>query len=325
MSCCWLCEAVYGRVCGLSASRLAVGNASLFGIHMYPISKPVISAMSSTMTQRAHCDLLVLTHDASEDDRVALALEESEAKLSGIISVAADAIISVDRDQRITIFTRGAEAVFGYTREEVIGQDLGMLLPAGTRDKYRQRIAGLVADPDVTRRASDGQVTMMAVRKSGEEFSAEATISKLMVGRRTLLTVAIRDITERERIEMERMVLSEAGAVLSSSLDYRVTLRTLGDLVVRHIAQVCIINMIEADATVRLLTVAHADPTKAAVSEWLAKLSTDRKHPLTRTALETKQPQLFGAPRLGWPGRRARASAARPRAEVGARGPAAVG
>lgn len=250
--------------------------------------------MSSTMTQRAHRDLLVLTNDASEDDRVVLALEESEAKLSGIISVAADAIITVDRHQRITIFTRGAESVFGYAREEVIGQDLGMLLPTGTRDKYRQRIAGLVAEPDVTRQVSDSQVTIMAVRKSGEEFSAEATISKLTVGRMTLLTVAIRDITERERIEMERMVLSEAGAVLSSSLDYRVTLRTLGELVVRHIAQVCIINMIEADATVRLLTVAHADPKKAAVCEWLAKLSTDRKHPLTRTALATKQPQLFG-------------------------------
>jgi PAS domain S-box-containing protein len=232
--------------------------------------------------------------DASEDKRVALALEELEAKLSGIISVAADAIISIDPDQRITSFTRGAESVFGYAREEVLGRDLGMLLPARTRDKYRQRVAGLVAEPDVTRQPSDGQVTIMAVRKSGEEFSAEATISKLTVGRMTLLTVAIRDVTERERIEMERMVLSEAGAVLSSSLDYRQTLRTLGELVVRHIAQVCIINMIEADATVRLLTVAHADPTKAAACESLAKLSTDPRHLLTQSALETKQPQLFG-------------------------------
>jgi signal transduction histidine kinase len=89
------------------------------------------------------------------------------------------------------------------------------------------------------------------------------------------------------------MVLAEAGAVLASSLDYRHTLRALGELVVRHIAQMCIIEMIEAGATVRRLTVAHADPAKAEACETLAQLSTDPRHLLARSALETKQPQLL--------------------------------
>lgn len=103
----------------------------------------------------------------------------------------------------------------------------------------------------------------------------------------------LQDITLRERIEMEHMVLAEAGAVLSASLDYRQTLATIGELIVRHVAQICIVNMIEADATVRRLTVAHADPSKAAACETLAKLSADPRHLLARSALESKQPQLF--------------------------------
>jgi PAS domain-containing protein len=57
----------------------------------------------------------------------------SEAKFAGIISMSADAIISVDEDQRITIFNHGAEEIFGYTRKEAIGAPLDMLIPERLR------------------------------------------------------------------------------------------------------------------------------------------------------------------------------------------------
>ena len=57
-------------------------------------------------------------------------LKESEAKFSGIISIAADAIISIDEQQRITIFNKGAEQIFGYTEAEAIGAPLDTLMPA---------------------------------------------------------------------------------------------------------------------------------------------------------------------------------------------------
>lgn len=232
-------------------------------------------------------------HSRTDDARAERALDESGARLYGRISTAADAIISVDPFQRITIFSRGAQTMFGHAREEVIGRDLGMLLPARMREKYRQHIAGWIAETDVLRQMSEGQVTIMAMRNSGEEFPAEARISKLTVGRAPLLTVALRDITQRERIEMEHMVLAEAGAVLASSSDCHRTLAAVGELVVRHIAQMCIIDTIEADGTARRLTVAHADPRKSAACESLTKLSADRKHLLARAALETQQPQLY--------------------------------
>jgi PAS domain S-box-containing protein len=235
----------------------------------------------------------VLVTDISEIKRAELALKESEAKFSGIISIAADAIISVDADQRITIFNKGAETIFGYAREEVIGRDLGMLFPERVHDIHRQHIAKLVIVNETSRQMSNQQAPILGVRKNGEEFPAEATISKLMVGRMMLLTVALRDITERKRIEMEQKVLAEAGSVLASSLGYSQTLEAVAELVVRHIAQMCIVDMIEKDATVQRLTVAHVDPTKAAACQTLAELSIGPRHMLAGSALETRQTQLF--------------------------------
>jgi signal transduction histidine kinase len=62
---------------------------------------------------------------------------------------------------------------------------------------------------------------------------------------------------------------------------------------VRHVAELCIIDMIEQDASVRRLTVAHADPSKAAACQALAKLSLEPRHMITGQALATGQTQLF--------------------------------
>ena len=67
-------------------------------------------------------------------------LKESEAKFSGIISIAADAIISIDEQQRITIFNRGAEQIFGYTEAEAVGAPLDTLIPARFRAIHRLHV-----------------------------------------------------------------------------------------------------------------------------------------------------------------------------------------
>ena len=70
--------------------------------------------------------------------------------------------------------------------------------------------------------------TIVGRRKNGEEFPAEAAISKLQIDGSTILTVALRDITARKRIEKEQRFLSEAGSILASSLDYEQTLANVG-------------------------------------------------------------------------------------------------
>ena len=67
----------------------------------------------------------------------------------------------------------------------------------------------------------------------------------MQVGDKTLLTVALRDITERKRVEKEQQFLAEAGAVLAASLDYEQTLATVAHLVVRDFADWCMVEVVE--------------------------------------------------------------------------------
>ena len=76
--------------------------------------------------------------DITERKRAEHALRLSEAKFSGIVSIAAEAIISVDLKQRITIFNEGAERIFGYRKQEVIGSQLDRLIPERFRAKHNQ-------------------------------------------------------------------------------------------------------------------------------------------------------------------------------------------
>lgn len=234
----------------------------------------------------------VLVSDISDVKRAQLALRESEAKFSGIISISSDAIISIDQDQQITMFNRGAEAIFGYEAAEVIGRPLGLLLPAALRDRHKQHVATFAAGSKLARQMGD-RLPVFGRRKSGEEFPAEATISKLELASGTVLTVALRDITERKALEMEPKVLADAGPVLASSLNYEDTLKSIARLIVGQLAEWCIVDMVEEGAQAHRLTVAHADPAKASMCEQLAALQLDDRHILARRALETRQPELY--------------------------------
>ena len=235
----------------------------------------------------------VLVTDISAIKRAELALKESEARFAGIIALSSDAIISIDEDQRIILFNAGAEKIFGHAKAEIIGRDLGELLPERMREPHRRHIAAFMAGDEPSRQVGARSSIIIGVRKNGDEFPAEAAISKLEIGGAKVLTVALRDITERRRTEMEQTILAEAGVVLASSLNYRQTLDSIAKLIVRYAADICVVDMIEADAKVERLTVAHADPTKASACEALARLSLDQSHTLARSAFETRQPQIF--------------------------------
>ncbi|BDG60867.1 hypothetical protein caldi_19570 [Caldinitratiruptor microaerophilus] len=78
-------------------------------------------------------------------------LRDSEARLAGIVDLAHDAIICVDEAQRIIVFNKRAERIFGYSAAEVMGQPLDVLLPERARDAHRRHVQRFAAEPAVAR------------------------------------------------------------------------------------------------------------------------------------------------------------------------------
>lgn len=126
--------------------------------------------------------------------------EESEWRLAGIVDIASEAIISIGADGCIRLFNNGAETIFGYTAGDMIGQSIDRLLPERFREGHGQHIAAFLEAPE-TSRLMNGRGTFYGQRADGTEFPAEASISKLELPDETVLTVILRDITERVRAE----------------------------------------------------------------------------------------------------------------------------
>lgn len=138
--------------------------------------------------------------DVDTRRRLDQALRVSEAKFSGIVALASDAIISVDGEGRIVLFNQAAERVFGHARADVLGRPVEILLPPAQRDGHARGIRAFLASDEVVRPLGErGRIE--GLRASGESFPAEASISRLQVGDETLLTAVLRDISERVRAE----------------------------------------------------------------------------------------------------------------------------
>jgi PAS domain S-box-containing protein len=125
--------------------------------------------------------------------------ENERLKLAGIVESSDDAITSADLDGIVTSWNNGAERMFGYTAEEMIGQSGEILVPEGEKLDPTARIAMVVEMGEgrfeATRRRKDGTlidiaVTMSAVCNAAGEVIAVAAIAQ--------------DITDRKRVEQER-------------------------------------------------------------------------------------------------------------------------
>jgi len=127
-------------------------------------------------------------------------VERVQAWLDCILAVATDAIISIDARQQITLFNAGAEQLFGYSRGEIIGQPLAVLLPPRFRTQHADRIRAF-AKSDVAARRMGERQAIWACHKDGHEFPAEASISKLPVGDSFIFAVLLRDVSVQQQTE----------------------------------------------------------------------------------------------------------------------------
>lgn len=165
--------------------------------------------------------------DINERKQAEVALQNSQARFAGILEIANDAIISVNTDQQIILFNKGAEQIFGYDAHEVVGQPLTLLMPDRFAQIHQQHVAQY-AQSDSNARPMTQRGAIVGRRKDGTEFPAEASVSKLDCNGVITFTTFLRDITARQQSEaamahLAAIVESSEDAIISKSLDGMIT------------------------------------------------------------------------------------------------------
>ena len=172
---------------------------------------------------------------AREQPAIRDRLAASERRFAAILSIAAEAIITVDHSQRVLHFNRGAEEIFGYSEPDIVGRHLSVLIPPRFRDAHSVHVENFARSAVVARRMGERQ-EIFGLRADGSEFPAEASISKLVGPDGILFTVVLRDTTRQHRAAAEQRFLAAASSALSRTLAVDETVRTIVDLPVPLLA-----------------------------------------------------------------------------------------
>ena len=120
---------------------------------------------------------------------------------SDLLETLPDAIVAVDRDGTIVQVNSQAQDLFGYDRNELIGQKVEMLVPESYRRQHHHHRQGFAATPKTRRMGAD--LDLYGRRRNGSEFPVEISLSPVSVENGMFVLSAIRDISDRKRIAEE--------------------------------------------------------------------------------------------------------------------------
>lgn len=127
-------------------------------------------------------------------------LEKSQNQLQSVIRNVMDGIITISESGDIEGFNPAAEEIFGYSQQEVIGNNLKMLMPEPDRSAHDAHIGRYLQSGQPRILGVRGR-EVIAVRKNGEQFPMELSVSEMVLGGHRYFIGIVRDITERKRAE----------------------------------------------------------------------------------------------------------------------------
>lgn len=138
-------------------------------------------------------------------------------KYREVVETARDAVVTIDENHRILFFNQAAEDMFGFTKEEVIGEDLSLIIPPPHKERHKEYVRRYYE----TRKGQfiNHTVELTAQRRSGEEFPIRISFSVAEEGAHLLMTAMVRDISEIKALE-KRALQNERLVSIGQALSY---------------------------------------------------------------------------------------------------------
>ncbi len=160
-----------------------------------------VDIMLNPLTHLAEPMTLAVVRDITDLRALEEALRQARTAFEKFYEQPPDATILVDEHGRIDRVNEAAEAMFGYSRERLLGQSVDMLVPIRFRGRHAGHRAHYMKDPKT--RAMGANLQLFAQRADGSEFPVDIMLSPMEIDQRRLVLAMIRDITERKRAEAQ--------------------------------------------------------------------------------------------------------------------------